>query len=398
MMAKLPTVGSDPEFLIFKGNSFVPASDVLNVNNSHPTVGTDGCSSTGEIRPEYSSDPIGHFNNVLMSLTRLEELMHNAGDFEIRAGSGNPNPIGGHIHFGIKKDDNKIKNIVDMLDLASLILVSVEEKNNNIERRCGSYGYLGDFRHQDWGFEYRTPASWLVSPGITRGFLTMYYTIAYEGLAKKNKKFADLVRWYKEHDVITPFNFAKPEAYSFVYGRIKEAIKSCVLYPKYHNYIDSMFSLIELGRCWDEKRDILESWGLKKPNIYGSLRFSKDEYIEEIIKMVNIKANKPIYIYGLNQKRKDFDIATSSPYIASKVNDINSSLNLGLRIVVNNIRGTNSPEIGFAYCLRKDRQELISIILNGLINKLNKDKNNYYGERMRTVQIPVYEDEEDDTY
>ena len=48
------------------------------------------------------------------------------------------------------------------------------------KRKKTGYGQLGAYETKSYGFEYRTPASWLYSENNARSILCLSYTLAYE--------------------------------------------------------------------------------------------------------------------------------------------------------------------------------------------------------------------------
>ncbi len=159
------TLGADPEFEWWRGDEFVPASDVC----CDKDLGTDGHSDTGEIRPEW-----GQPKNLLISINRLIERAAKEHDgLTIKAGSGTRQSLGGHIHFGNIPENRELVRALD-----NFIAIPLREISNHRLRERQHYGHLGAVRSQPHGWEYRSPASWISHPWIARGVVWIAFLLA----------------------------------------------------------------------------------------------------------------------------------------------------------------------------------------------------------------------------
>ncbi len=175
------TLGADPEFILINSDTgkMIPASQFL------PRFGTVGCDSVripnrqqrpiGELRPEPSPSPLVLADNIRKTLLQAVKLLpYN--NIKWIAGSQPSNyPIGGHIHFSNIQVSSKL---LRALDNYLAIPVFLMEDTKNATMRRTKYGLLSDYRIKEYGFEYRTTSSWLVTPEISRGVLCLAKLIA----------------------------------------------------------------------------------------------------------------------------------------------------------------------------------------------------------------------------
>jgi len=161
-------LGADPEFEWWYGSRMVYASQVTSDRNRSHTLGTDGASSTGEMRPHPgdSSDVARHISVLIGKAAKLGR------NYSIYAGSGKTVPLGGHIHFsGIPSHPE----LIAALD--RFIAIPLNEVSDT-RVRSGRYGSLSEIRSQLHGWEYRSPCSWISHPVIARGVLVTAWLLA----------------------------------------------------------------------------------------------------------------------------------------------------------------------------------------------------------------------------
>ena len=264
------TIGADPEFVCLdQFGKIIHASDVVDDDDETPSeFGHDGCESVFEVRPSPHVNPptvINRIRNIFLNSIRLHpELLQ----YRWTAGSVvNGHPIGGHIHFGISDYTNNYQYIVSILDVyLGLPLLLLEKVNEAKNRRKKSYGKKGDFRDPDYGLEYRTPSSWLVSPQIAVAALCLAKTIVYEYL---NTNF---------HSVITINSINKTDFNQVYRNKLKKIFYSVwphitrmQLYPKYQSYINLIYFLILHNRTWHPYGDLKQTWGLVDSSLENRL-------------------------------------------------------------------------------------------------------------------------------
>ena len=157
-------LGADPEFEWYSGNVFVGAENV--VRGTHNRLGTDGVTSTGEIRPA-PGEPGTVIRSINIILGRAAKF-----NYDMYAGSGRNVPIGGHIHFSGVSHSPELLAALDKFITIPLNGVS------NRRVREGRYGQLSEVRSQPHGWEYRSPLSWLSHPVITEAVLKIAWVLA----------------------------------------------------------------------------------------------------------------------------------------------------------------------------------------------------------------------------
>lgn len=189
-------VGADPEFIFCDPNmgSRVDAQALGLQTGTY--AGCDLNGRLAEIRPHPSRTVLEVLASTLDSLrylyltkAQIRPLYWIAGAFQFNDG------LGGHVHFGKKRDARSIKQWVNFRKRESVEnaveprLICLLDGLNDIliKERCfppmecakrvqatrgrGDYGAAGDVRVQNHGYEYRVFPSWLDSPEIA--FLTM---------------------------------------------------------------------------------------------------------------------------------------------------------------------------------------------------------------------------------
>jgi hypothetical protein len=166
------TLGADPEFEFHRGGyngRFIAANSVIRTHMG--ALGTDGHSSTGELRPG-PGDAETVFNNVKRLIARAQTVAASHGGLSMFAGCGIHEPLGGHIHFG------NVRETPDMVTTLGKLIATPLRRISNTENR-GGYGRLDDTRRQTHGWEYRAPCSWLSHPAVARGVLVIAQYVAY---------------------------------------------------------------------------------------------------------------------------------------------------------------------------------------------------------------------------
>jgi hypothetical protein len=201
------SLGSDPELLLVdKQEQIVCAGDVISETKS--AFGVDGHKYIAELRPTAAIHPrdfVSSIRDVLKSrISTLNKYIWRAGPWVCEK------PLGGHIHFGTPYQDS----LVSALDgQFAPILALIEPATEAAKRRTtvfyGSkpYGLLSDYRKKNWGFEWRTPSSFITTPGVTLGALTIAKAIVWEELNKGKHAFSCLTEQQRELLKFKPEDF-----------------------------------------------------------------------------------------------------------------------------------------------------------------------------------------------
>lgn len=253
------TLGADPEFCCTHEGRVIQAKLVCKGGAANDgKLGSDGNGVSFEVRPDPTPNPLEIVSNIRDIF--LSEVAHNPEflKYDWLSGSYQQNyPLGGHIHFGIHGSTIHPKDACNALSqyLGATTLL-IEETNQAINRRKGAdYGKFIDYRVQAWGFEYRTPSSWLTSPHVAAGVLCLAKMVMFEML--NNKTF-------------TPANFCDAGTFSEVrvakllqdYPKIWEDITKMALYPMYKKHVDVLNYLVTNKLTWFPNGNMLNSWGI----------------------------------------------------------------------------------------------------------------------------------------
>ncbi|MFM1650913.1 putative amidoligase domain-containing protein [Brevibacillus sp. B_LB10_24] len=253
------TLGADPEFALrSKTGEMGIASAFL---GKHGIAGCDFARTENrlenrfplvELRPEPADEP----DLLLRHLFRAMQIARSKIDesWEWIAG-GMPFqgfPIGGHIHFsGVLPTFHLARKLDSYLSLP----LSLVEDSGSRERRP-KYGFLGDVRKQPYGgFEYRTLPSWLVTPQIARGVLTMAKLVAEQQWLLSRMPSTDLgvqMAYYKADT-------------AFLRPIVRDLLKEMTFLPMYRHYeqvLEPFFRFLTSGKSWPAGQDFRPAWGL----------------------------------------------------------------------------------------------------------------------------------------
>lgn len=217
-------------------------------------IGCDGECMLGELRPRYADSPIKHHDNIRKLIKQIEV----PNGYKVLAGTVQKgHSLGGHIHLGISKrpiDDSKW--YIDMKDAANYIsyyagipLKMIEYKRDLAHRGLNSsiYGNFGAHYVEEYGLQWRMPASWIVSSEIALATLCLTYTVAYEYTINPEKidmdfaTYAMMVRAKNADNMI-------------------EKVDGMQKYSLYSKKIDPIFQLIADGKKWKKNENILDMW------------------------------------------------------------------------------------------------------------------------------------------
>ena len=404
-------IGSDPEFMLYRekrinllkqninthdyewfsknnkiGYEIQRANTWLTTNTTFQ-IGTDGCSSIGELRPDPKNDPLEHTDEIERLLTELYKVLI-PNKLKIRAGNGYRFALGGHIHFNKKfnheRKHNKNYYLVNVMDLLSLFYLNFQDKRE-FKTRIKNYGRLSAYETKSYGFEYRTLSSWLGTRAYTKGTLCLAYVLAYEFL-NNNRHIAKMLRTSKtmlgKHLETIYYNFDLKKIDIFSNYFIKN-IRKCSLYPKYKGHIETIFSFYALDKKTKDF-DILANWNIKETkqeDTYKDMfKFNENDLmIEEIKKAVKnhkIKENKAqIRIYGLID-RPDYNLKTN---IGILLNKVLASKRLSKTFKCANAVGGNYY-IAFSKQVRTDN-------LKEVIDLINYVSKNYDKMNLREIEL-----------
>jgi hypothetical protein len=229
-------LGLDPEFLITQNGELTSAHLLLGTVKEGQ-IGTDGIKEgyreIGELRPDPGTpeELVSNVKKLYQSLNVI--LKVKANEYKVFAGGGRRHnfSLGGHIHFNIPSDIG-LTQLLD--DFIGKTLQSLEGAGRPQRR---DYGRLSDVRAKPYGFEYRTPPSFIGKPDLFAGVVAVGYCIA--------KTWMKVVRdgsTFTYNDIVTPSDFRLLEGYD-----------------RYTEEIDAFVSYITDGKSIEEN-DVLAAW------------------------------------------------------------------------------------------------------------------------------------------
>lgn len=253
-------MGADPEFMLSntRTGKMIPASQFF------PRDGMVGCDAIrtsnrqqrpiAELRPKPAYSPLQLLSNLEDALRSANKLAPYR-NVKWLAGSRpfNGYSIGGHIHFSNVVLNNHILRALD--SYVALPLFLIEDQATAVKRRL-KYGFLADYRVKEYGgFEYRTPASWLVSPEIATAVLCLGKIVVSNYLQLNRNCFLSLEaqRAFYEGD----------QAYlKVVFSDVWSDIQRLEMYNSFKQEIEIISDMVKNDIKWEEKEDIRKTWSI----------------------------------------------------------------------------------------------------------------------------------------
>lgn len=263
------TVGCDPEFVMINkdGMAVHPVSELRGFS-SPCEIGWFGYDGTGEsrifeIRPNYSVDPRVVVENIRQLFGRVLEVIPETRNYRWLAGSSvYSKPLGGHIHFGAKSSSD----IVLALDVLLAPLVAlIEVESDRRTRLDKNYGHLGAAEPKLYGFEYRTPASWLWAPGLAIAVLALGQGIVQDGLSRRLPWQAIRVledRYVRRDDAAITCRVLDLAVARTSLKDIWAAVSRIGAAHRFYPEITYLKTLTEGGRVWSNTEDMKARWRL----------------------------------------------------------------------------------------------------------------------------------------
>lgn len=257
---RIPTflMGADPELALFKNGRLYSANNIEGLD-TYGQFGRDGCGTIAELRPAPAEEPEQLVENLRICLAEGRQKYPAIRRCALLGGSCYAgHPIGGHIHFGIKKKFGA--HIPGCLDsLLAQVVIPLESVSQALARR-ENYGRFGDWRTQRWGFEYRSLSSWMTTPQIALGVLSLAKVVATEALMDTDSLFSN--KCYALMGGISCVSKCTIARMRRHLPSIKEAVGRCCIYPKYAKSIGFLYSLLEDRRTWFTSTSLVEEWGV----------------------------------------------------------------------------------------------------------------------------------------
>ncbi len=359
-------IGADPEFNMELYNKRLNAKETITrllsknenfesnerdgfklKNKNAGTLGWDGHSSTGEIRPEANNSPEG----VIENLGEIFKEFNKAAPlFEISTLS-RASTLGGHIHLELPGGQPKVermKGIHKRMISFYLPIIMGENKTNIAIRMKGGYGNLcsnsayrvdNKFTRPDgtpgFTYELRCPsAEWTVTPKIAKSTLA-YIGVVYHEIMKHPKKFEEtcrdiIIRTDKQGDAIQELVIGEYKTLTHtLLNKIKKYIKTFELYDTFKEEIEYILKPEQvIADKQNANFDIRQGWNLlknkKEPlkkTILSEKAFKKrikEKDLDTISSLVNIAynedANVDIFAQRITQTVAAFDLNLKKEY------------------------------------------------------------------------------------
>jgi len=258
-------IGADPEFLLVG-----PDGRVVSASRYFPRDGAAGSDAlrvrgrlrcpVAELRPDPAPDPAGLMRGIRGLMRRAEAMTAEAGRPLRWLAGGMPVPgfaLGGHLHLNVPPSARLLR----VLDSCVALPLAAAEDARALRRRP-RYGALGDFRAKPYGFEYRTPPSWLVSPlaaqaAFAAALLAARHTALLAALTGLPSETEAGRRAYYEGD---------RDALRAIARRVHDAMRRVPGYALHRRWIAPFFAALEREAVWREEADIRPKWGLSVRN------------------------------------------------------------------------------------------------------------------------------------
>lgn len=208
-----------------------------------------------ELRPDPDPSPLGLVNRLRETMQEAVRTI-NRKQVEWRGGSMpfRPFPTGMHIHFSNLPFSSHLVKVLD--NYVGLPLMMVEDQRTAQLRRP-KYGALGDVRFKDHGgFEYRTPASFVMDPDVTTAAFCLAYIVA------THHRELPVLDIY-EDNLQSAFYRGDTEALRPIVERNFASLRLLPIYERFRDHLEWLVHMIESGWTWDEAQDVRTAWGLQ---------------------------------------------------------------------------------------------------------------------------------------
>jgi len=214
-----------------------------------------------ELRPDPAETPEGLMANIWETMGEAFGLIKSrsaqwlAGSMPLSRYS-----LGGHLHYS---DLPFSSRLVKALDTYLGFPVMMIEATDTAMKRRPQYGFLGDIRFKSHGgFEYRTPASWIVSPEVAAAVIALGYLV---GVHYRELRTDLFVRPKKQRQ----FYRAEKSELQSEFQAVWREIEKTATYRRYREELRVIPEMVQQGIDWNEAVDIRTAWGLSRQDIQG---------------------------------------------------------------------------------------------------------------------------------
>ncbi|WDL97309.1 putative amidoligase domain-containing protein [Alicyclobacillus sp. ALC3] len=253
-------LGTDVELMLRS-----PSGKMVLASNYFSRKGKVGCDDRSvqfdgkrlplmELRPDPDPSPLGLVNKLRETMLEAVRTI-NRRQVEWRGGSMpfRPYSTGMHMHFSNVSFSSQLVKALD--NYLGLPLMMVEDQRTSQLRRP-KYGALGDVRFKDYGgFEYRTPASFVIDPDVTTAAFCLAYIVA---TYHRELPVFDL---YEENVQIAFYRGDTPALLPIVERNFSH-LRQLPIYERFRDHLDWLYQMIQSGWTWDEAQDVRTAWGL----------------------------------------------------------------------------------------------------------------------------------------
>ena len=253
--------GCDPELLLWESEVYSRGGMQWAENRemgleTDGVFGVDGARAAAELRPK-PCDTVEGIVTMIGATLKLG-MESGAGKFAWSGGTGKSfHPIGGHMHLSLEGVTGlSARQFARLLDTyVGIPMLALEPGRGRRQRRDEGYGMWSDYREADWGYgiEYRTTASWLVSPVITR----MAFALAAMVMEHPNPGSIQQLVSLENQQHMNDTPWLKRQA--------RKCIREMRTWPDYlqfRNYIEPWHIYDQVLGTWVEERDIRQTWKL----------------------------------------------------------------------------------------------------------------------------------------
>lgn len=370
------TIGSDPELSILDNDMhLVYASEIIHDEHYCNKFGVDGCGRIPELRPDPTSNPLTHVENIKRILYDAAQNPELTRVFKYTLKAGNTSSAtGGHIHIGHPriaqvsnqntyyesnlKREKYIKALVASFDTTLVLPIAFCEdpKVANYRKCQGSYGKVGDFRtDKSYGIEYRTPPSWMASERLAKGVISTAYTIAWEVLEHEYDN--STVRDKEGYDYL--YNHHQLDMLKHLLPGMIRDVRGMELYPTYKEHIDYLMGSALRGLNLFTP-DIRKGWTIPYIHVRKAVLLSIQSLVAHIGD--NIIGNN-----GTKPGDYTFILSTNADWIIPQIRDrVNTALNRALDKHYD-ADDTNALNKVYIYGKNKEAGDIITISYNSSV-------------------------------
>lgn len=253
-------LGADPEFILRNRRTgrtvsaarFFTRWGVVGLDRAYFKRNGINFYPLAELRPSPSPDPLQLVENLRRAVARAAGLVRgHAISFEAGGTGSRRFTIGGHIHFSnVRLTTDLLHALDNYLALPLLFL----ENPVSCRRRRPRYGFLGDWRPQPHGgFEYRTPASWMISPQYAAATLCLAKAIVQDYPLLSRNVFLDPT-------CQRAFYNANKDDLRPHFWKLWQDLHDSPVFNELKSHIELIQHMIRRERRWNERIDLKRRW------------------------------------------------------------------------------------------------------------------------------------------